>query len=93
MDFGGDNVTLALLKRIKAYFCAILLDNKWIDDAYNLLAPGLVSEDPDWYSNFSTLREYKQVLAAYLANQPLSNSEQTQLTTLLKKVIPTISAN
>lgn len=89
MDFGGDNVTLVLLKRIKAYFCWILIELRAVEDAYNQREPGLVSEDPDWYNDFCTLRDQQEILEAYIDNQTLTEAEQSQLATLIKRVIST----
>ncbi len=89
MDFGGDNVTLALLKRIKAYFCNLLLQGNEVQIAHDNRNRGLASYEP-WYEEFMNLHSMKHKLEQYLKNDTnLTVYDKNRLDSIIKSLIVT----
>ncbi len=89
MDFGGDNVTLALFTRMKAYFCYLILQGDEVDRAYNNHRPGLASQET-WYEKFLQLKLSRKHLEQYLKNDSSLNlSDRKNLENIIQNLFIT----
>jgi molecular chaperone DnaK (HSP70) len=88
MDFGGDNVTLALIKRMKAHLCQLLLAGHEVEEAHDSRRPGMACS-PLWYNQFLQCKDRRQQLEQYLSHEKLDTTTLLSLERLIKTLIPT----
>lgn len=83
MNFGGDNVTLALFKRMKARFCHVLLQGQEVENVY------ATRTRDNWYHSFQRLKECQGLLEKYLHHQKLLPEETNELEQCITQIFIT----
>ncbi len=84
MNIGGDNITLAFFKRMKAQLCYLLIQGQEVESMYSQRVK------PKWYAAYERLKKDSlHLLERYLKNEKISSSELKDLEETIGKLFVT----